>query len=248
MKILLLSFSFSLFFFFARGQIIIPQVKANFGVEGDLRANYYNNFAQIGNDDWFMHPTNNSTSTSSGRAVIDTTGAAAIVAGYNTDAAPWPKRSASFYRQMSVPPYSIINNRMWLDALFVRDYHGNDSTAFSTGSKNGMSPADWSCPQSQPIPDKNEILDMFMHVRRAGKTNTDSLWFFGGLSIENTTGNRYFDFELYQTDIYYDRASLKWYGYGPDAGHTAWKFDASGNVTQVGDVIFSARYQSSLLD
>jgi hypothetical protein len=71
---------------------------------------------------------------------------------------------------------------------------------------------------------------------------------FGGLSIENTNGDRYFDFEMYQTDIYYDRPSLKFYGYGPDAGHTSWKFDASGNIITPGDIIFSAQYGSSTLD
>ncbi|MGZ3881150.1 MAG: T9SS type A sorting domain-containing protein, partial [Flavisolibacter sp.] len=89
--------------------------------------------------------------------------------------------------------------------------------------------------------------DMMMHVRRAGPNLTDSLWFFGGLSIENTSGDRYFDFELYQTDIYYDRVSQQFYGYGPDAGHTTWKFDAAGNILTPGDVIFSASYQSNVL-
>lgn len=70
---------------------------------------------------------------------------------------------------------------------------------------------------------------------------------FGGISIENTTGSRYFDFEMYQTDIYYDRPSLRFYGYGPDAGHTSWKFDASGNITVPGDIIFSAEYASNVL-
>jgi len=179
--------------------------------------------------------------------VIDTTGAAAIVAGYLSDANPWPKRMAPLYRSMSRPKFAVINNRIWLDAIFVRDYHGNDSTVFTAGSdKNGMSPVDWTG-GVQGIPDKNDILDVFMHVRRAGPTNTDSLWMFGGISLDNTTGNRYFDFELYQSDIYYDRATAKFYGYGPDAGHTSWQLDAAGNVLKPGDIIFSAEYQSSTL-
>jgi hypothetical protein len=68
---------------------------------------------------------------------------------------------------------------------------------------------------------------------------------FGGISIENTTGNRYFDFEMYQTDIYYDRVSRKFYGYGPDAGHTSWEFDASGNITKPGDIIFATEFGGS---
>jgi hypothetical protein len=64
---------------------------------------------------------------------------------------------------MSKPPFSVINNRLWLDAIFVRDYHGNDTTVYTSGSdKNGMSPP---FGQEHPgIPDKNDILDMFVHV------------------------------------------------------------------------------------
>ena len=222
-------------------QITTPVMRANFGVDGDLRANSYNGQLQPG-DDWF----NNSTS-GTGQAVIDTTGAAAIRAGYASDVSPFRKRMASFYRTMSKPAFSVVNSRLWLDALFVRDYHGNDTTVFVAGSdKNGMSPASWSG-GIQSIPDKNDILDMYMHVRRSGPSSTDSLWMFGGLALDNVTGNRYFDFEMYQTDIYYDRASARWYGYGPDAGHTSWKFDAAGRVISPGDIIFSAEYQSASL-
>lgn len=231
-------------FFFSlnssNAQTITPVIKAGFGVEADLRANYFNNFVQSGNDDWF----NNGTA-GTGAFVIDTTGAAAMVARYAVDPA---FRQLPFYRTMKYPAFSVINNKLLLDAIFIRDYHGEDSTIFANGaSKNGDSPANWSCPVSQSVPDKNEILDMMVHIRRAGPGSTDSLWMFGGVSIENTTGDRYFDFEMYQTDIYYDRASQKFYGYGPDAGHTSWLFDASGNVTTPGDIIFSADYGSSNL-
>jgi len=223
-------------------QITTPIIKAAFGVDADLRANFFNGFVQSGNDDWF----NNGTA-GTGFYVIDTTGAAAIVAGYLSDASPWPKRMAPLYRSMSRPKFSVVNNRLWLDAIFVRDYHGNDSTVFTAGSdKNGMSPFDWTG-GIQSIPDKNDILDVFMHVRRAGPTVTDSLWMFGGISLDNTTGNRYFDFEMYQTDIYYDRVSQKFYGYGPDAGHTSWLLDAAGNITKPGDIIFTGEYQSGTL-
>ena len=223
-------------------QITTPIIKAAFGVDADLRANYFNGFVQSGNDDWF----NNGTA-GTGFFVIDTTGAASVVAGYLSDASPWAKRMRPLYRSMSRPQFTVVNNRLWLDAIFVRDYHGNDSSVFTSGSdKNGMSPADWTG-GVQSIPDKNDILDIFMHVRRAGPTTTDSLWMFGGISLDNTTGNRYFDFEMYQTDIYFDRASAKFYGYGADAGHTSWKFDAAGNITRPGDIILTAQYQSSTL-
>ena len=222
------------------GQITSPVIRANFGVDADLRSNYFNNFVQSGNDDWYRLPG----STGTGQFIIDTTGAAAIVAGYASDIA---SRRLPFYRGMRYPGFSVVNNRLLLDAVLIRDYHGDDSTVFAGGNKNGDSPADWDCPVSQGIPDKNDILDMMVHVRRAGPSKTDSLWMFGGLSLDNTTGNRYFDFEMYQTDIYYDRASRQFYGYGPDAGHTSWQFDAAGNITVPGDIIFSAEYQSASL-
>ena len=222
-------------------QITTPVIRARFGVDGELRSNYFNGLLQAGNDDWFALPGTVGT----GEFIIDTTGAAAIVSNYMTIPA---SRRQPFFRTMRFPQFSVVNNRLLLDAVMIRDYHGDDSTVFASGSnKNGDNPDDWTTPVSQGIPDKNDILDMFVHVRRAGPTTTDSLWMFGGLSLDNTTGNRYFDFEMYQTDIYYDRPSLQFYGYGPDAGHTSWEFDAAGNVTKPGDIIFSAEYQSSSL-
>lgn len=221
-------------------QITTPIIKAGFGVDADLRTNFFNGFVQSGNDDWY----NNGTA-GTGNFIIDTTGAAAIVAAYTTNPAT---RLNSFFRTMRFPQFSVQNNRLLLDAVFIRDYHGNDSTVFASGAnKNGDSPAGWSCPVAQGIPDKNDILDMFMHVRRAGPDLTDSLWMFGAITLDNTTGNRYVDFEMYQTDVYYDRISRKFYGYGPDAGHTSWLFDAAGNVTRAGDIILTAEYQSSSL-
>jgi hypothetical protein len=52
---------------------------------------------------------------------------------------------------------------------------------------------------------------------------------------------------MYQTDIFYDRSVRKFFGFGPDAGHTSWTFDAAGNVTRPGDIIFTAEYSSSSL-
>ena len=231
---------FLLFTRFTQAQITTPIIKANFGVDGELRSNYFYSFPQSGNDDWFRFPG----TPGSGDFVIDTTGAVNMVARYAVDPA---FRRLPFFRTMRYPPYSLMNNKRIIDAVFIRDYHGDDSTVYSSGNKNGMSPQFWDCPVSQSVPDKNEILDMFVHVRREGPGPTDSLWMFGGLSIENTTGDRYFDFEMYQTDIYYDRASRKFYGYGPDLGHTSWQFNASGDITVPGDIIFTAEYSTSSL-
>ncbi|HYD22273.1 MAG TPA: hypothetical protein VEB40_12410, partial [Flavipsychrobacter sp.] len=152
-----------------KAQITNPVIKANFGVDADLRANYFNGFNQSGNDDWFLLPG----STGTGQFIIDTTGAAAIVSRYTTDLA---SRRLPFYKTMRYPGFTVINNRLLLDAVFIRDYHGDDSTVFGSGSnKNSQNPSDWTCPVSQGVPDKNDILDMMMHVRRAGPNPTDSL-------------------------------------------------------------------------
>jgi len=52
-----------------QGQIITPFIKANFGVDADLRCNYFNNLVQSGNDDWFKLPATSGT----GQFIIDTT-------------------------------------------------------------------------------------------------------------------------------------------------------------------------------
>ena len=232
---------YTLFLFFnanAYSQIITPVVNANFGVDADLKANYFNNFIIVdGNDDWF------SQTTFPGIGVIDTTGASAIVAQYAVDPA---FRQQSFYRGMSVPPFSTVNDKLLLGAAFIRDYHGTDSTSFSQ-SKNGQSPGEWYSPPTQPVPNKNDILDAMMHIRRDGPSMSDSLWMVAGVSFDFTNGDRYYDFEMYQTDLSFDKASGTFSGYGPDAGHTSWTFDASGNVITVGDIIFSADYSSSSL-
>ena len=222
-------------------QITTPVIKANFGVDADLRANFFDGFIETGNDDWF----NNGT-PGTGQFVIDTNGAAKMMARYAVDPS---FRKLPFFRTMRVPQLSVINNRLWLDAVYIRDYNGQaggDSTAFVISNKNGDNPASWDGGVTSVL-DKNDISDMMIHVRRAGPSKTDSLWFMGGISLQGTTGNRYFDFELYQTDIFYSRTTGKFSNYGPDEGHTSWEFDASGNIIKPGDVIFTAEYSSSSL-
>ncbi|RYY70933.1 MAG: T9SS type A sorting domain-containing protein [Chitinophagaceae bacterium] len=241
MKPLLLFLSQLVFNFYgAHAQITTPAIKANFGVEADPSANFYNSSPTAAVDDWF-----NNSLIGSGMGMIDSSGAAAILAGYISNPA---SRKSSFSRLMAFPPYALVNNRIVLDAVYHRDYHGDDSTVFGFGSnKNGMSPAAWASPGPASIPDKNDILDAMVHVRRAGPNARDSLWMFAALSLENTTGNRFFDFELYQTDITFNYNTRTFSGYGPNAGHTSWKFDASGNIVSPGDIIFTAEFSSSAL-
>ena len=60
-------------------QITSPIKKANFGVDADLRANFFDGAIESGNDDWFR---NNGTV---GEFIIDTTGAAYMMSRYAAD-------------------------------------------------------------------------------------------------------------------------------------------------------------------
>jgi hypothetical protein len=82
---------FSLYF---RTNYHAESLRPAFGVDADLRANYFNGFVQSGNDDWY----NNGTA-GTGFFVIDTTGAASIVAGYLSDVSPGQKEWL---------PYSVL--------------------------------------------------------------------------------------------------------------------------------------------
>ena len=208
-------------------------------MDADLRANFFNLATLAGNDDWF----NNGTA-GSGIFVIDTSGAAAIVSAYTTNPV---SKYLSFARSMRYPVLSTIGGRIYYDAAFVRDHRDTDSTAFTGGLKNGQSPQLWSG-NTTPVLSKNDISEVFLHVRRDGINPTDSLWFFGAVGIIGTSGDRYFDFELYQTDISYNRATGLFQNYGPNFGHSTWRFGGSGNITQLGDIIFTAEYGNTGLN
>jgi hypothetical protein len=223
-------------------QIITPTIQGKFGIDADVQHNVFVTASSPCSDcdDWYYEQIPNGNNSI---FVIDTTGAGAIVASYANSA----NRNIPFYRKMAYPAFYQTNERTLIDAVFVRDYHGVDQTAYGSGSdKNGDSPVDWTGGTVNVL-DKDDILDVYLHLRRQGPNynQTDPLWLYGAVAIEGTGGDRYFDFELYQTDIFYTRSTLKFTGYGPDAGHTSWKFDAAGNVTQAGDMIFAANYSSS---
>jgi hypothetical protein len=222
-------------------QITFPINKALFGVDGELRSGFLVNSSQIPSTshDWF------SNGPSFSRAIIDSTGASYITNRYITDV---NFRKLPFFRSMIYPPFTLLDNRLLIDAVYIRDYHGVDSTCFAISNKNGDDPSSWNTAVASNIPDKNDILETYVHVRRAGPKVrlSDSFWFIGGIALDATNGNRYFDFEMYQTDIFYNRQIRKFTGYGPDEGHTSWKFDpVTGAVTTPGDVIFTAEYGGS---
>ena len=239
---ILLRFYFSVASFLIIGKIsaqIQPGcVNANFGVDADFNANQLQ-FGGLsspnGKDDWFKSATHSGT----GLGVLDTTGAASL---YNFFSMPG-NLNKIFTRRSNTIFFERANNTIQVDALFAKDYTGStgghvDSTAYATGSKNGMPPSDWDA-TTMPVQGKNDILDVYGHLRRAGTTNTSPLWLFMGASMADPNGTRYMDFEFFQKSLTFNPTS-QFTSAGSEEGHTAFKFDnTTGKITETGDLIFS---------
>jgi hypothetical protein len=208
-------------------------INAGFGVDGDTRNNFVKYGPVNGNiisDDWFA---------SSGQNIIDTANASTYFSLLQSGV------NMGFSQRMSVPLYSRINGKLWLDAVYGRDFIATsplfDSTAFTSSDKNGDDPANWNGGTTN-LPDKDDLLDVYAHMRRDGTTGYDSLWLFTGVSTVGTSGSRYFDAELYKNNFSYNSITGKFTSAGTSAGHTEWKFDASGNITQTGDMILAVNF------
>jgi len=220
---------------FAFAQLSDGGINAYFGIDGDTRSyrvKYGPSIGMIASDDWF-------SPTPSTKNVIDTTNAAYYALHLSMD------ENLAFSKRMSVPLFSKINGKLWLDAVYGRDYLATspltDSNAFTIACKNGDNPGNW-VGGSTNFPDKNDLVDVYAHMRRDGTNITDSLWFFTGVSTVGTSGSRYFDIELYKKDFSYNGGTGVFTTAGTEAGHTEWIFDASGNIIQTGDMIVAVNY------
>jgi len=215
-----------------KAQLNLGGIHANFGVDADTRSRY-SKLGPVTNtvaDDWFGY--------AGGKGVIDTT----KISQYRTDLQNG--RNIAFMKNMSVPAHSIVDGRVWIDAIYLRDfsgYAGKDSSGFGTSAKNGEDPRSWDG-KATNIPAKTDLLDCFAHLRRDGPTMNDSLWFFAGASTTATEGDRYFDIELFKSHVGYDRSTGQFSSDGPSNGHTEWLFDPLGNVLQTGDLIIAVSY------
>jgi len=221
--------------FIATCQLNNGGINAYFGVDGDTRSNYVKygpSEGLIPSDDWF-------SGIPGGTNIIDTSNASFYLALLQGGA------NIAFSKHMAVPLYSKINGRIWIDAVYSRDYISSnsaiDSTVFTTAAKNGDNPSVWNGGNSN-TPDKNDLLDVFAHMRRDGTDVHDSLWLFSGVSTVGTSGSRYFDIELYKNTFSYNSSTGLFTTAGPDSGHTQWIFDASGNILQTGDMIVAVNF------
>ncbi|MES2622597.1 MAG: hypothetical protein V4615_17240, partial [Bacteroidota bacterium] len=224
-------------------QLIIDTsgLKANFGVDADVYANKLefgidtNLTPQLGTDDWFPK------SPGTGRGVIDTTGATALRNFLSTTNRAG--RNRTFTRNQSVPPNTIVGNYLWIDARYVRDNHTAaepDSTVFGgTADASSDNPNTWET-KIGSTPQKDDFIDVYAHARR--DLTNDSLWVFLGASLRDVGGSAYSDYEFFRsTNIVYTPGQPL-AGTGTDSGHTAWKFNATGAATTIGDIIISTNY------
>ncbi|WP_413998939.1 hypothetical protein ACMDB5_14300 [Flavobacterium sp. W1B] len=235
-------------------------VKAGFGIDGDVYANLlqFGNLAGPSNtDDWF-----NSTYPGDGRGVIK-----------QTDPIPATPNEAFSFRQSitalnSPYPYPLVPgvndsgavvDYLWLDAVYGRDNYVKGGSAeksyfAGSGDKNSDNPSTWSIGTSGSVPQKDDLIDVYAHLRGEGPRipftppgNTDprpftTLWAYAGASLVVTNGNKHVDFEFFRTAL--DEVSdLSVPGAtGPDGGRTAWTFNPDGSVATPGTIIVSVDY------
>lgn len=230
----------------ASAQLLLGGSHAGFTVDADTRVGFskYGPFTGTvyNNDDWFLPQSYDGT----GIGIIDTTGAAVLKAKLQGS------QNISFSKRMVAPMYSVNGGNLWLDGLYTRDYNvqydalgntnGKDSTGFTNSAKNASDPnINWQGGAAS-FPNKTELIDGFAHMRRAGTSITDSLWMFFAVSSLGVNGDRYFDIELFKKKCSFSSSTGLFTTSGAEGGHTSWKFDASGNVTETGDLIIACSY------
>jgi hypothetical protein len=219
----------------SRAQLNNGGLYAGFGVDADTRANYMKYgvvTGAIASDDWFAP-------SGFGNNVIDTSNAATYLSLLQTGT------NYTFSKRMSQLLYAKIGGKLWLDAAYGRDYSAaanlKDSTVFTMAAKNGDNPNIWTGGVSS-VPTKNDLVDVYAHMRRDGTTAYDSLWFFTGIAAYGNAASSYYDVELYKSGLSYSSTTGTFTSGGTAGGHSEWLFDAAGNVIQTGDMIVAVTF------
>jgi hypothetical protein len=212
-------------------------VIGNFGVDGGLRSGILE-FGSHGaanaatSSDWFPGP--------SGFSIINMGDSASIRALLMAPGNPfYEARMNSPFLTYTAEGYTLI------DALYARDPFGGtgfqDPTAFPVSSKNGQDPAVWTGGSANVL-GKNDLLDVGVHMRRLDAFTSNSapatvpLFLYGLIARTEPGGSAYMDMEFFIENVSFTPGS----GFttaGPDMGHRSFKFDAGGNLTEMGDMV-----------
>ncbi|WP_340113596.1 HYR-like domain-containing protein [Maribellus mangrovi] len=234
---------------YANSQIVTegPAVKANFGIDADIYANYLLDPAlagetAVGTDDWFggLYGGN-------GMAVFTPSGTfiANIISALAID------ENLSFVVRMGVPrnseieiPSSLGDTIVWIDGVYARDNNtagnGKDSSAFAgTSDKNFQDPSTWNTGIKDPY-QKGDLIDVFGHMR---EDPSGQVWGIGAFSTRSSSGSVHADFEFFANQVGYN--GMNFTNTGGDHGHTSWTFDRDndGIVLTAGDLIVSIDYE-----
>lgn len=212
---------------------------ARWGVDADL----YSGVIEFGDGveptsppysrDWFQG--------AQGQGLIDESNPGNIQTLLQNEANP------TYERRMKYGLVSIQEDQILIDGLFAREHFGGtghrDPTSYLTASKNGEDPAIWD-PGEANVLGKNDIVDVGGHMFRDGLGLNSDLWFVGLFNMAEPGGTTYMDFEFYVDSVrLIDRpgvpGGILFTSGGPQLGHTAYTFDVPGNITKVGDFIFS---------
>jgi hypothetical protein len=225
-----------------------PALVAKFGIDGELSNDTLRIGAgtPAGSHDWFKQKAG------TGIGLVDTAGTSVykpmIAAGGNV----------IFTRGQSISRYAIVDNMYMLDTRYGRDGLGSsgpmvDSTVFKNSNKNGGNPTNWGFePTGGGVQNKNDIVDIYAHMRRNGTTinatNPSPLYLFAGASTLGVEGDRYIDFELYKSRVSFSRVTgFSNSGPSTTGGHSQWTFNADGTVKSTGDMMLSFSYSSSAI-
>ncbi|MCM4153556.1 hypothetical protein DHD05_18330 [Arenibacter sp. N53] len=204
-------------------------VGANFGIEADTRSGDI--ISGVLTDDWFYNGI-------SGAGVVDE--ATASSNGYAAQLSAG--NNIAFDLRQSIPNYASNSGYIWYSTRYGRDYtnlSSNDLTTF-TGGKNGDDPTMAWGTGAGSVPSKTDIVDSGVHMRRNGVNVTDDLWVDMMISTLSSSGNHFVDFELFVSEIAVTGSGFT--NSGSQEGHTAWTFDGSGNVTNIGDMVIGFSY------
>jgi hypothetical protein len=176
-----------------------------------------------------------------GTGLIDESNTAAIKTLLQSPGNP------TYEARMTFGLVSIQNGQVIIDGLYARDQFGGtgfvDATSFNTASKNGEDPAIWD-PGMSNVLGKNDIIDVGGHMYRDGIGFGSNLWFMGLFNMAEPGGTSYMDFEFFVDNFQYNAGSGFTSG-GHQLGHTAYNFDIPGNITKIGDFIFSVSISGS---
>lgn len=213
-----------------------------FGVNSVLYTN--TNFGGVtppaGTIDWFKSATGRNVIKQDGTTVTTITNLLQGATPNPTYEVRMNGERSSVIDSVSPTVYTLL-----IDALWARDPFGGtggvDATAYPVSSKNGQNPADWNGGTANVL-GKNDLIDVAGHMFRKVNGLSSDLYFVGLIQRAEPGGAAYMDFEFYIDSLYTTETSpgtLQFASGGPDLGHTSFDFDATGNISQLGDMLYN---------